>query len=77
MSQGISLATFENSSAQVVNRSSTPLMIEEKENEQLLIVCDRLATVLWTDCRRQARRSCCSAFQPPESHPRTAATVDS
>jgi len=75
MSQGISLAAFENSSAQVVNRSSTPLMIEENENEQLLIVCDRLATVLWTDWRRQARRSCCSAFQPPESHPKTAATV--
>jgi len=59
-----------NSTRKSVNRSSTPLMIEEKENEQLLIVCDRLATVLWTDWRRQARRSCCSAFQPPESHPR-------
>jgi len=60
-----------NATRKSVNRSSTPLMIEQKENEQLLIVCDRLATVLWTDCRRQARRSCCSAFQhagkPPKN----------
>jgi hypothetical protein len=37
-----------NATRKSVNRSSTPL-IEEKENEQLLIVCDRLGTVLWTD----------------------------
>jgi hypothetical protein len=32
-----------NATRKSVNRSSTPLMIEQKENEQLLIVCDRLA----------------------------------
>jgi len=65
-----------NATRKSVNRSSTPLMIEKKENEQLLIVCDRLATVLWTDCRRQARRAA-RHFNAPGSHPRTAATVDS
>jgi hypothetical protein len=43
-----------NATSKSVNRSSTPLMIEEKENEQLLIVCDRLAIVLRLQTAGQA-----------------------